>query len=1074
MPLRTAAADRLVVGAAFLVVLLAASLVAAIPIYAGAVAESSLRARIARASVPDANVQLSVDVFGRSDDAGLDTRVGELLRGTFASTGFTVHRSAESGPFRVGSRSVAFGFVADLPRHARLLVGRWPSGSSHALEVVVPAAVAPELGVGVGDTVRAQSRSGAGQVVTARVAGIYEAQRPSSPFWWGEPLSTGALGPLVATPGAFAALGLGDRTLRWRVEPDTDRLTIDEAARLRRALNELPSRLNAGRPAGEQFDVQTSLPAVLAEADHALHLARAGVLVPFLQLALLAVYGLVVTTALLLERRYRVTETLRLRGATAAQITLLAVLEAALVALPAVLLAPWAAAGSLRVLNHVGPLSGIGLRLEPHVTGASYALAAAAGLVCVLGLALPTLRARHVSVARERGRPALAGLAQRARLDLVLAGLALLGYWQLRRYHGTLVAHQGGLGIDPFLVAAPAVLLLAGALLALRAVPLGAALLERLAVRSPSAVSALGFRQLARRPRAYSRSVLLLVLAVATGVFATTYASTWRRSQVDQALHAAGADLRVEPSGVAGAPATIDLASSYAAIGAAEALPAASDTFSIGGGGAQTAVLLALDARRAAQVLQVRGDFASKPLRTLLRPLDEGRGTLAAARLPGRPTRLALTTGLSLEQAGARDRPSLYLYVRDADGLLYLYRFDAAPGTVARHEIDLVSRLPDGTLATPRYPLSIVGLELDVEAQYLAARRARLDVRSVETASGPDGPWRRVSLDGGWRGSAVPFDLAYVGPRVEHVRASNGSLRLTASTGSSADSTPRFGQNRVTAQLVARPGADELPAAMPVLASDAFLAQTDTAVGEEIPLALSAGTQAVRIVGSFHRFPSLDPETPAVVADLPTYLARAFVGERAVVQPAEWWLSTPDDRVVAERLQAAPFRSIAVVSRRASERALLDDPVAVGVIGALALGFAVAAIFAIAGFAANLAAEARTRRLEFAILRSLGLRRRQLTGLVTLETALVVLLSLVTGALLGLLVSRLVLPSVGLGAAGATPVPPVRLVVPWTTVLVLELTLLAALAAIAVLQVEVVRRLRLAPVLRAGEGASGP
>src|SRR5262245_33004768 len=42
MPLKTAAADRLVVGAAFLVVLLAAALVAAIPIYADAVAQSSL------------------------------------------------------------------------------------------------------------------------------------------------------------------------------------------------------------------------------------------------------------------------------------------------------------------------------------------------------------------------------------------------------------------------------------------------------------------------------------------------------------------------------------------------------------------------------------------------------------------------------------------------------------------------------------------------------------------------------------------------------------------------------------------------------------------------------------------------------------------------------------------------------------------------------------------------------------------------------------------------------------------------------------------------------------------------
>jgi predicted lysophospholipase L1 biosynthesis ABC-type transport system permease subunit len=259
---------------------------------------------------------------------------------------------------------------------------------------------------------------------------------------------------------------------------------------------------------------------------------------------------------------------------------------------------------------------------------------------------------------------------------------------------------------------------------------------------------------------------------------------------------------------------------------------------------------------------------------------------------------------------------------------------------------------------------------------------------------------------------------------------------------------------------------------MPVLASDSFLDAVDASVGDTLPLALSAGTRNVEIVGSFHRFPTLAPETPAVVADLPTFVASAFAADQSVVQPAEWWLAAPEDRRIAERLRAAPFRSITAVSRSADEQAALDDPVAVGVIGALALGFVVAALFAAAGFAANAAAEARSRTLELAVLRSLGLRRSELTWLVGLETALVVVASLVGGAVLGLVVSRLVLPDVALGAGGAAPVPPVQLVVPWTTVLLLELVLLAALAAIGVVQVEVVRRLRLAPALRGGEGAS--
>jgi len=46
--------------------------------------------------------------------------------------------------------------------------------------------------------------------------------------------------------------------------------------------------------------------------------------------------------------------------------------------------------------------------------------------------------------------------------------------------------------------------------------------------------------------------------------------------------------------------------------------------------------------------------------------------------------------------------------------------------------------------------------------------------------------------------------------------------------------------------------------------------------------------------------------------------------------------------------------------------------------------------------------------------------------------------------------------------------------VPWSLILWLELALLAALAAIAAAQVARIRGLRLAPVLRSGEGALAP
>ncbi len=1052
--LKRALADRLVVVTAFLVVLLSATLVSAIPIYANAVAESGLRERLARAPVTEANVQATVHVFDGGTGAVLDRQVTRITSEVFSATGASIFRSGESEPFRAAGRTVVFGFIDDIAHHARLLSGHWPGSREGTIEVVVPAPVARELQ-------------------------LYRAERAASAFWWDSPAATGARGPLVTTRRSFFALRLEDAELRWRLQPHSPQLEIGQADALRRKLTLLPGRLNAGRPAGEQFDVETNLPAILAGAAHELHLARAGVLVPSIQLALLALYGLIVTTGLLLERRLVMTESLRLRGASARQIFVMALLEAGLIALPAIAVAPLLAAGSLRALNHVGPLAAVGLRLEPHVSSSAYALAAGAGAVCAAGLALPALRARRLGIAREQRRVPLAGLVQRARLDLLLAVLALLGYWQLRRYHTVLVSHRGGLGIDPFLVAAPAVLLLAGALLSLRLVPVAAALVERGMASTRGAVAALGFRQLARRPRTYSRSVLLLVLAVAIGVFAVAYGRTWHRSQVDQARYAAGAELLVEPSSQGGAPPAIDLASAYGTLGVGDAYPAATDSFDLASSSGESANLLALDARRAGAAVHPRKDFASRSLDDLLRPLGEGRGRLASLPLPGRPTRLALSmrftiTGPQVVGPGFTysDRASLFLYLRDDDGVLYLDRLrDLAPGRASRFVVDLVRRLPSGALARPRYPLSVVALEVDLDVPYVVPRQAELVLRSLEVEPGAGVRWHRVTLgdDRDWRTVSNGFKYAYEAPTVKTVSATAGSLQVAVTTGSTAS-----GFRSQPAAFMLRPGVDSLPKAPPILASDSFLEATDASIGQVVRLALSGGTHDARIVGAFHRFPTLDPATPAVVADLPTFLALSFAEDGAIVQPSQWWLTAPSAGRIAESLRAPPFRSIGVVSRSERERALLNDPVSLGVIGALALGFVVAAAFAAVGFAASAAAAARTRVLEFAVMRSLGLGTRQLSRWIALESGLVVVLSLLGGTALGLLVAWLVLPYVALGTSGAAPVPPVRLAVPWATVLWLELALLGALVAVAVVQVGLVRRIRLAPTLRSGEGALTP
>jgi FtsX-like permease family len=1076
--------DRSVVATAFLVVLLAATLVAAIPIYASAVAESSLRERLERAPPTESNVQATVSIFGGSDPQ-LDDTVEELARDVFSETSVAIFASGESESFVAADRAVVFGFFEDLQGHASLVTGRWPATTNAVAEVVAPQPVARALDLRVGDRIDGRSRLG-GTEVSARVVGIYRPERVASAYWWGNPLSTaGASGPLVTTRETFFALGLQNPELTWRIEPQHEGIAIGEASELRRKLAGMADRLNAERLEGQEFDVVTSLPEILAGADRSLRLARAGVLVPSIQLALLAGYGLIVTAALLVERRRTTTESLRLRGATTRQIAGMRLIEAALIALPAVVVAPWLAAASLRALNYVGPLADIDLRLAPRVSVDAYALAAVAALVCILALVVPALRAGRAAVVRERRRLPLARFAQRTHLDLVLVALALLGYWQLRHYHGTLVEHRGALEIDPFLVAAPALLLLAGALLALRLVPLTAALVERFLPSTEGPVAALGFWQLARRPQAYARSVLLLVLAIAIGVFALTYSRTWHRSQVDQAEYAAGADVFVEPSEVRGAPSPYELASAYRELGA-EPLPAATYPFDLGRFSRETGTLLAVDARRVGAVLRVREDFASRPLDDMLGLLAAERGSVATLPLPGRPTSLALT--MRLEEDPGRQAPPLptgtrrlpspsVLYLRDADGVIQAHRLgDLRPGRDAHFAVELARRGRGGRAAQPRYPLEFVALRVTVEAPYLVSERRTIVVRKLELGYDSERT-QRVPLDGApWAASATtikqPYQQSYQLSRVGKVSTDGGSIRIPVDTGSSL--FLGYGQSAAASEVVLRPGRDRLPAALPALASDEFLRAAEARVGQQLPLGLASGSQAIRIVDSVRRFPTLDPAASALVVDLPTYLALNFTRFGAVVQPSQWFLETPNERDVVAQLRAPPFSSLAVTSRTERERALLEDPIPLGVIGALVLGFVVAAVFAAVGFAASAAAAARSRMLEFAVLRSLGLRTRQLSGWISIENGLVVALSLLGGTALGVVVAWLVLPYVALGTSGAPPVPPVVVSVPWGDVLLLELALLGALVLVAALQIVRIRGLRPAPVLRSGEGVVAP
>ncbi|MGH3024671.1 MAG: FtsX-like permease family protein, partial [Gaiellaceae bacterium] len=410
--------------------------------------------------------------------------------------------------------------------------------------------------------------------------------------------------------------------------------------------------------------------------------------------------------------------------------------------------------------------------------------------------------------------------------------------------------------------------------------------------------------------------------------------------------------------------------------------------------------------------------------------------------------------------------PRFFLVLRDGTGLLHRLPAGDLPANRRTREVvfDLEDRLADGSAGRPAYPLSLVGIELIVNAGFGRSRRATLVVESLTADSTPvEAP------DAAWTVAPGEIQDALFPPEVEAVRTGGDAVfALDFATGGRAGACPPF-CSPVPVTFTATPGRTETPEAIPALVTDRFLEDTGTDVGSTV--ALGPDDPGLLVTGSVHAFPTLPPDSGGVVVDLSTYLAALYLTSGEVASPGEWLLDAAPgrERAVAQALRAPPYSSAEVTDRAGLAERLTHDPVALGISGALSLGFVAAAVFAVVGFAVSAAVSTAERTTEFAVLRSLGLSDRQLSAWLALEGGITATLALAGGIALGALVSWLVLPFVSLAGEGGRPFPEVIVELPWQAVAVLTGSLLVALAVVLAVQILLLRRLALGPALRAGE-----
>ena len=1037
------------------------TLLVAAPLYMDAIEDVGLRATIAAAPLEQSGVRavLGTTRLQQSEHVRLSREIEHAAQqaGWLKPTILT----AISGQGLLLPGGYTQGRVSLVDTDAaldnlRVLEGRLPQRTDAAggvTEVVLGTTAAEALALRLGDQAALIDQSRGETGVTIQVVGLVEPVDPAATFWQSELLS---LQPNVSASRREASLVVAPGTLwsqvvpalsggqasgeyRWRIVFDLQgvdkRNVLQAEADISRVVQQTSLVLDSA-------NVGTTFDQIVADYRERLLIVRAPLLLLFIEIAGLALIYIAWTAAFQAEAMANEHAVLGARGAAIRQIVAAGWGQAVLLAGIAALLAIPLALLLLHGTAWLGPLAILARvqQLQLYITpeARTYVLAASAAGTLVLAMPIfPAARRSVTALRQQTARPIAPPFWQRSGLDLLIVAIAGVALVQLEQQGSLLQRLRGRFAVDPFLVVAPFLLLVAGALLYLRVYPwlLRVALGRVEHLRGVKLSTAL--TQLTRNRAASTHLVLLLSLTTALGLFTQTFAANLALNQRRQAGYLVGADGRATlrdsrpllpnglPAGVAGSWALRDTV----------ALPGAS--------GAPVA-FLAIDPERFGSVAFNPPEHPFVPLPALLEALGPAPPP-EGLTLPGRPRQLSLV----LELSRAPYTPAAIL-VDTAGSFHHLQlsstSFGASQQTFAA-KIDLPAEA---------YPLRLVALGL---------------LPTAGPPPPPDGskleetvPLVSLAVDGvvveTWSDSSVPW-LATPDAPVDAGDPAAGTVELRG-----RDVVISRGPRMRAVML--RPNPQEL-APVPVAVSEQYLRANNLKIGGTAVFVVRTRRVPVRIVATPAYYPSLGIDgAPFVVAHGPRLLRLLNTAFAPPLAPNELWLDLPGDAETIERLRRAPGIGTLLVQESALQK-LSRDPLAVGIAGVFFLGFVTSLGLTTLGFAVALYLAGRRRTVEFAVLQSLGLGRRDILGILAIEQAILVGLALLAGTGLGALLGRLVLPLMAISDRGRAVVPPYLVLVPWGNLLLTYTVLIVLFAGVTIAVLWLLLRRGISGALRIGE-----
>ncbi|QHC57989.1 hypothetical protein [Rathayibacter sp. VKM Ac-2760] len=829
---------------------------------------------------------------------------------------------------------------------AVLTAGAWPTA---APGVALPDIAARSLGLAVGDSITL------GDEAPLRIDGLYRSSPETGTYWENDPLvaqgdaqdfaepnrsfynPVHAVGPLIAAPGGLDASGLVPAQLEAVESPRFPSTGVEGLAELRAAAGDADVAIARAvpHPNGSLF-VDTELPAALDDVADGLAGSRAAALVIALLLAVVLIVCARAVTGLLAEARREEIERLRERGATPLQRVGAVAVDGVAVAAVIALLSPWGGVLLHALVVSAPPLDAAGLP------------AGAAGRRRPAS-APPQWPSSSASSSRCRPRPPADGA--RSRRPVERSSSSSRRCWPGARRPA---APSAATSAHPH----PALLLCAIAVVGAR-LAAGCARCQSAALAVPLAG--------ARRPlagwfaaRGSGRSTGIVLVALTVGASVVSLGAR-RDLAAGRARRGRGRPRRPRPSSVSAEGSPVLRRQSLVAKETPPGL--ASD------GPGAAAQILALDARARRLLGPGSGPVARAGGADLAEELRSEDLVDTGPALPAGTTGLQLLAGLDAPEGLAVEVSAA---VEDERG-----RIDILPlGSLTSPTGPVPLSTEDGGI-DPAASLRLVALTAtlrDVETDTFIAVDVSLEALATLSA-GSDAP---VPLDltdaAEWAGSRQ--DTARRPPEVA-VTAAGARLSILTQLSSAPTTYGAVGWDPEEPVGAVLPVAlaDDLDV-LAGAAVTAFVAGTPVSlrmVGDtpEVPGAATSDDLASLAAG----LPSSPRSESTIVVDGRALAHRLVQADAFGSLVDEYWSAgaTAADGPAADGPAADRSETVTAASLA---RRMQEAPLRAEVPAASAVVVWASLLLALAGFSARAAAVARSRRLEAAQLRAIGLSRR--------------------------------------------------------------------------------------------------